>query len=37
MGLTVLAKVSSLSSWIRILSVRYLTNLLSALEILIHD
>ena len=36
-GLTVLSKVSSLSSWIRIFSVRSLTNLLSPLKILIHE
>ena len=36
-GLTVLAKVSSLSSWIRIFSVRSPTNLLSPLKILIHE
>ena len=36
-GLTVLAKVSSLSSWIRFFFVRSLTNLLSPLKILIHE
>ena len=36
-GLTVLAKVSSLSSWMRIFSVRSPTNLLSPLKILIHE